>query len=236
MPILELRNVGVRYGNIAGTDDISLELEQGRTVALIGSNGAGKSSTLKAIMGLARYPVGDILINGRSVKGVPTCDIARIGIGYSPEGRRVFAAMTVLENLKVGAFSRPGSEFAEDVERVFGYFPRLKERSSQRAGSLSGGEQQMLAIGRALMSRPSIFLLDEPSLGLAPVVVERIGDVLKEIQRTEQLSVILSEQNAAWALSIADTAAIVELGKVTMVGESKEIAQDPRIQKAYLGI
>ena len=236
MPILELRNVGVRYGNIAGTDDISLELEQGRTVALIGSNGAGKSSTLKAIMGLARYPVGDILINGRSVKGVPTCDITRIGIGYSPEGRRVFAAMTVLENLKVGAFSRPGSEFAEDVERVFGYFPRLKERSSQRAGSLSGGEQQMLAIGRALMSRPSIFLLDEPSLGLAPVVVERIGDVLKEIQRTEQLSVILSEQNAAWALSIADTAAIVELGKVTMVGESKEIAQDPRIQKAYLGI
>jgi len=236
MPRLELRQVSVRYGSIVGTDDISLDLESGRTVALVGSNGAGKSSTLKAIMGLAAYPSGDILLEGRSIKQVQTSDIVRAGIGYSPEGRRVFTAMTVLENLRVGAFSRPSNEFAADVERVFGYFPRLKERSSQRAGSLSGGEQQMLAIGRALMSRPSIFLLDEPSLGLAPVIVERIGDVLKEIQRTEQLSVLLSEQNAAWALSIADQAVIVELGRITMTGPAKEIAQDPRVQKAYLGI
>jgi branched-chain amino acid transport system ATP-binding protein len=236
MPKLELRNVGVRYGSIVGTDGISLILEPGQTVSLVGSNGAGKSSTLKAIIGLAAYPTGDILLDGRSIKDVRTSDIVRAGIGYSPEGRRVFTGMTVLENLKVGAFSRPSGEFAADVERVFGYFPRLKERSSQRAGSLSGGEQQMLAIGRALMSRPSIFLLDEPSLGLAPVIVERIGDVLKEIQRAEQLSVLLSEQNAAWALSIADSAVIVELGRISMTGRAKDIAQDQRVQKAYLGI
>ena len=236
MPRLELRKVGVRYGSIVGTDDISLALEPGQTVALVGSNGAGKSSTLKAIMGLASYPTGDILLDDRSLKEVRTSDIVRAGIGYSPEGRRVFAAMTVLENLKVGAFSRPSGEISADLQRVFGYFPRLKERASQRSGSLSGGEQQMLAIGRALMSRPSIFLLDEPSLGLAPVIVERIGDVLQEIQRAEQLSVLLSEQNATWALSIADQAVIVELGKITMMGPAKEIARDPRVQKAYLGI
>jgi branched-chain amino acid transport system ATP-binding protein len=227
MPRLELRNVGVRYGAIVGTDDISLDLEPGKTVALVGSNGAGKSSTLKAIMGLASYPTGDILLDGKSIKDTRPNDIVRAGIGYSPEGRRVFTGMTVLENLKVGAFSRPSSEFKADVERIYGYFPRLKERASQRAGSLSGGEQQ---------SRPSIFLLDEPSLGLAPVIVERIGDVLKEIQKAEQLSVLLSEQNASWALSIADEAVIVELGKITMTGPAKEIAQDPRVQKAYLGI
>jgi branched-chain amino acid transport system ATP-binding protein len=236
MPRLELRNIAVRYGAIVGTDDISLTLEPGKTVALVGSNGAGKSSTLKAIMGLASYPTGDILLDGESIKGTRPNDVVTAGIGYSPEGRRVFTAMTVLENLRVGAFSRPRGEFAADVERIYGYFPRLKERASQRAGSLSGGEQQMLAIGRALMSRPSIFLLDEPSLGLAPVIVERIGDVLKEIQKAEQLSVLLSEQNASWALSISDEAVIVELGKITMTGPAKEIAQDPGVQKAYLGI
>ena len=147
MPRLELRDVGVRYGSIVGTDGISLDLEPGKTVALVGSNGAGKSSTLKAIIGLAAYPSGDILLDGRSIKHVRTSDIVRAGIGYSPEGRRVFTGMTVLENLKVGAFSRPSNEFGADVERIFGYFPRLKERATQRAGSLSGGEQQMLAIG-----------------------------------------------------------------------------------------
>jgi branched-chain amino acid transport system ATP-binding protein len=236
MPRLELRKVGVRYGRIVGTDDISLVLEPGQAVALVGSNGAGKSSTLKAIMGLATYPIGDILLDGDSIKEVRTSDIVRAGIGYSPEGRRVFTGMTVLENLKVGAFSRASGKFVADVERIFGYFPRLKERSSQRAGSLSGGEQQMLAIGRALMSRPSIFLLDEPSLGLAPAVVERIGDVLKEIQRTEQLSVLLCEQNVAWALSIADSAIVVELGRIAMTGAARDIAQDPRVQRTYLGI
>jgi branched-chain amino acid transport system ATP-binding protein len=236
MSKLELRNVGVRYNNIVGTQDLSLRLERGQTVALVGSNGAGKSSTLKAIMGLAKYPVGDILLSGTSIKNTPGFEIVRAGIGYSPEGRRVFSGMSVLENLKVGAYSRKSDEFDADLQRIFGYFPRLKERASQSAGSLSGGEQQMLAIGRALMSRPSVFLLDEPSLGLAPVIVERIGDVLQEIQRAEQLSIILAEQNAAWALSIADQAVIVELGRVTMTGLAAEIAEDPRVQKAYLGI
>ncbi|KLK90572.1 hypothetical protein AA309_24855 [Microvirga vignae] len=236
MSKLELRNVGVRYGNIVGTQELSLRLESAQTVALVGSNGAGKSSTLKAIMGLAKYPVGDILLAGKSIKQMPAFEIVRAGIGYSPEGRRVFGGMSVLENLKVGAYSRKGGEFEADLQRVFGYFPRLKERASQRAGSLSGGEQQMLAIGRALMARPSVFLLDEPSLGLAPVIVERIGDVLQEIQRAEQLSIILAEQNAAWALSIADQAVIVELGRVTMTGPAAEIAEDPRVQRAYLGI
>jgi branched-chain amino acid transport system ATP-binding protein len=236
MSNLELREISVRYGNIVGTDHLSLSLRRGQTVALVGSNGAGKSSTLKAVMGLAKYPTGDILLSGKSIKGLPSFEIVRAGIGYSPEGRRVFGGMTVLENLKVGAYSRKGGEFEADLQRIFGYFPRLKERASQGAGSLSGGEQQMLAIGRALMSRPSIFLLDEPSLGLAPVIVERIGDVLQEIQRAEQLSIVLAEQNAAWALSFADVAIIVELGRVTMTGPAREIAEDPRVQKAYLGI
>jgi branched-chain amino acid transport system ATP-binding protein len=236
MSLLEVSDLVAVYGNVRATHGISLKVEENEIVALVGSNGAGKSSTLKAIMGLATYPIGDILLDGDSIKEVRTSDIVRAGIGYSPEGRRVFTGMTVLENLKVGAFSRASGKFVADVERIFGYFPRLKERSSQRAGSLSGGEQQMLAIGRALMSRPSIFLLDEPSLGLAPAVVERIGDVLKEIQRTEQLSVLLCEQNVAWALSIADSAIVVELGRIAMTGAARDIAQDPRVQRTYLGI
>ncbi len=236
MSDLELRDVGVRYGNIVGTQELSLSVKRGQTVALVGANGAGKSSTLKAIMGLAKYPGGDILLGGSSLKALPSFEIVHAGIGYSPEGRRVFGGMSVLENLKVGAYSRKADELEPNLQRVFGYFPRLKERALQSAGSLSGGEQQMLAIGRALMSRPSIFLLDEPSLGLAPVIVERIGDILQEIQKTEGLSILLAEQNAAWALSIADQAVIVELGRVTMAGPAAEIAEDPGVQKAYLGI
>jgi len=236
MSDLELRDVGVRYGNIVGTQGLSLSVKRGQTVALVGANGAGKSSTLKAIMGLAKYPGGDILLGESSLKALPSFKIVHAGIGYSPEGRRVFGGMSVLENLKVGAYSRKAQELEPNLQRVFGYFPRLKERTSQSAGSLSGGEQQMLAIGRALMSRPSIFLLDEPSLGLAPVIVERIGDILQEIQKTEGLSILLAEQNAAWALSIADQAVIVELGRVTMAGPAAEIAEDPGVQKAYLGV
>jgi branched-chain amino acid transport system ATP-binding protein len=236
MPALELADVGVRYGNIVGTQGISFSLPEGRTLALVGANGAGKSSTLKAIMGLAAYPEGDIVLGGTSIKGLKPFEIVVKGVGYSPEGRRVFPGMTVLENLRVGAYSRPEKEVGADLERIFGYFPRLKERTSQRAGSLSGGEQQMLAIGRALMSRPSLFLLDEPSLGLAPVIVERIGDVLQEIQRAEGLSIILAEQNAAWALSIADDALIIELGRIVMSGPAGQLAEDPQVRKAYLGI
>ena len=236
MSVLELRGVGVRYGNIVGTDNVSLRLTKGQVIALVGANGAGKSSTLKAIMGMAGYPGGDILLDGISLKPLKPSQIVQKGISLSPEGRRVFSAMTVHDNLRVGAYSRAGMEFDADLERVFSHFPRLRERSKQRAGSLSGGEQQMLAIGRALMSRPGVLLLDEPSLGLAPVIVERIGDVLQQLQKTEGLSILLAEQNAAWGLSIADEAVIIELGRVTMVGPAAEIAGNPYVRKAYLGL
>ena len=236
MSALELTNVSVRYGNIVGTQGVSFKLNAGETMALVGSNGAGKSSTLKAILGLVDYPDGDVLIDGASLRGLRPWDIVRRGVGYSPEGRRVFPAMTVLENLKVGAYTRAGNELPDSLARVFSYFPRLKERASQRAGSLSGGEQQMLAIGRALMSKPTIFLLDEPSLGLAPVIVERIGEILHEIQKSEGLSIILAEQNAAWAMSIAQTAVILELGSCTMVGVASELMEHPQVRKAYLGL
>jgi branched-chain amino acid transport system ATP-binding protein len=236
MSALELSHVSVRYGNIVGTQGVSFKLNAGETMALVGSNGAGKSSTLKAILGLVDYPEGDVLIDGASLRGLRPWDIVKRGVGYSPEGRRVFPAMTVLENLKVGAFTRAGNELQESLSRVFSYFPRLEERAGQRAGSLSGGEQQMLAIGRALMSKPAIFLLDEPSLGLAPVIVERIGEILHEIQKSEGLTIVLAEQNAAWAMSIAQTAVILELGSCTMSGRASELMEHPQVRKAYLGL
>jgi branched-chain amino acid transport system ATP-binding protein len=232
---LTLNNVSVRYGQIAGTRNVSFALGQGEILALVGSNGAGKSSTLKAILGIVQM-TGDIAWSGRSLSGRATSDIVRLGIGYSPEGRRVFPGMTVYENLKVGAFSRSNEEFEERLPQVFEYFPRLKERSSQRASSLSGGEQQMLAIGRALMSRPKLFLLDEPSLGLAPIVVERIGELLTAIRDREGLSVILAEQNAIWAMRIAERAVIMELGQTIAEGPTAELTRDPRVQSAYLGL
>jgi branched-chain amino acid transport system ATP-binding protein len=236
MPLLTLNNLNVRYGQIAGTNDLSFELEQGEILALVGSNGAGKSSTLKAILGIASYRSGQILWQGEDLKGRRPSEIVRKGIGFSPEGRRVFPGLTVFENLNVGAYSRPKGELAERIEQIYDYFPRLRERSSQRASSLSGGEQQMLAIGRALMSRPKLFLLDEPSLGLAPIIVERIGDILKGVQQREGLTVILAEQNANWALALADRAVILELGRKAAEGPSAELLRDPKVQSAYLGI
>jgi branched-chain amino acid transport system ATP-binding protein len=236
MPALRVDGVRVRYGSILGTDGISFELAPGETLALVGANGAGKSSTLKAILGMVSYLEGDVLLDGQSLKGLKPSEIVRRGIGFSPEGRRVFPSLTVLENLRTGGYTRRPREQSETIERMFGYFPRLRERARQRAGSLSGGEQQMLAIGRALMSRPSIFLLDEPSLGLAPVIVERIGDILQEIQREQGLSILLAEQNSVWALSLANRAVIVELGRVTFTGAAAELAQDPEVRRAYLGI
>jgi branched-chain amino acid transport system ATP-binding protein len=236
MPILTLDNVNVRYGQIVGTNDMSFALEQGEILALVGSNGAGKSSTLKAILGMAPYRSGRIVWQGQDLKGRKPSEIVRQGIAFSPEGRRVFAGLTVVENLNVGAYSRTREEAAERVEQIYDYFPRLRERSRQRANSLSGGEQQMLAIGRALMSRPKLFLLDEPSLGLAPIIVERIGEILKGIQQREGLSVILAEQNANWALSLADRAVILEVGRKTAEGAAAELLQDPKVQSAYLGV
>jgi branched-chain amino acid transport system ATP-binding protein len=236
MSLLAINDLQVRYGQVTGTNGFSFQLEEGESLALVGSNGAGKSSTMKAIMGLVPLAGGDILWRGESLKGKRPSDIVRLGIGFSPEGRRVFPQLSVYENLRVGAFSRQDGSFESRLEQIYGYFPRLKERSSQRSSSLSGGEQQMLAIGRALMSFPKLFLLDEPSLGLAPIIVERIGEILLEVQKREGIAIILAEQNANWAMQVASRAVILELGVKTAEGASAELMRDPKVQSAYLGI
>jgi len=236
MPKLTIEDLKVTYGPIVGTDGVTLTVDAGETVALIGANGAGKSSTLKAVLGMATYAQGTITLDGADLKGLKPSQVVRRGVGYSPEGRRVFPQLSVLDNLKVGGFSRDAAELPERIERVYGYFPRLRERSSQRAGSLSGGEQQMLAIGRALMCKPTLLMLDEPSLGLAPVVIERIGEILNEVQAAEGLAVLLAEQNATWALSLAKRGVILDLGRIRMTGEAAELLDDPAVRKAYLGV
>ena len=236
MSLLAIDDLQVRYGQVTGTNGLSLQVNEGETIALVGSNGAGKSSTMKAIMGLVPVAGGDIRWRDESLKGKKPSDIVRMGIGYSPEGRRVFPQLSVYENLKVGAFSRRDGSFESRVDQIYDYFPRLRERSRQRASSLSGGEQQMLAIGRALMSFPKLFLLDEPSLGLAPIIVERIGEILLEVQKREGIAIVLAEQNANWAMQIANRAVILELGVKTAEGASAELMRDPKVQSAYLGI
>src|SRR5215211_669560 len=236
MPKLVIEDLKVTYGPIVGTDGVGLTLEAGETVALIGANGAGKSSTLKAVLGMASYARGRITLDGDDLKGLKPSQVVRRGVGYSPEGRRVFPQLSVLDNLRVGGITRAATELPDRIQRIYSYFPRLKERTGQRAGSLSGGEQQMLAIGRALMSKPSLLMLDEPSLGLAPVLVERIGDILREIQATEGLAVLLAEQNATWALSLARRAVILDVGRICMTGAAAALLDDPEVRKAYLGV
>ena len=236
MPKLVIEDLKVTYGPIVGTDGVALTLEAGETVALIGANGAGKSSTLKAILGMATYSQGSITLDGADLKGLKPSQVVRRGVGYSPEGRRVFPQLSVLDNLKVGGVSRAAAELPDRLARIFRYFPRLQERARQRAGSLSGGEQQMLAIGRALMSKPSLLMLDEPSLGLAPMLVEHIGEILREIQKTEGLAVLLAEQNATWALSLASRAVILDVGRVRMNGRATDLLDDPAVRSAYLGV
>jgi len=236
MPLLSVSDLNVRYGQIQGTQSVSLDVEPGQTVALIGANGAGKSSTLKAILGLVRWHSGSIRLQDRDLRGLAPHDILRAGIGFSPEGRRVFAQLSVVENLRVGGYSRSKDQVQARIEQMFTYFPRLKERHRQDAGSLSGGEQQMLAIGRALMSFPKLFLLDEPSLGLAPIIVDRIGEILQEIQQTEGLAIMLAEQNATWALSIAHRGVILEMGRNVDDGDSATLRASPKIRSAYLGL
>lgn len=236
MSLLELRDVEVSYGSVRATHGISLTVEEGDTLALVGSNGAGKSSTLKAIMGMAPVSGGVVRIDGVEIKGLAPSQIVRRGVGYCPEGRRVFPVLSVLDNLRTGAYTLPRGRFAQRLEQMYGYFPRLKERATQMAGSLSGGEQQMLAIARALMSCPRLFLLDEPSLGLAPVIVQRIGELIREIQKTERLAIILAEQNALWALGLARRAAVIELGRIDLEGPSEDLRNDENVRKAYLGI
>ena len=236
MTLLTVEDLEVRYGRVRGTASVSFTVGNGEIVALVGSNGAGKSSTLKAILGMVTIGGGRVTLLGNDLVGQRPNKIMRQGIGYSPEGRRVFTHLSVEENLRVGGYTCSAKDNADRMSQMFGYFPRLRERRRQLAGNLSGGEQQMLAIGRALMSRPKLFLLDEPSLGLAPIIVERIGEILLEIQQREGLAVILAEQNAYWALSLANRAVIMDLGHSGAEGDAAQMLEDPRIRSAYLGI
>jgi branched-chain amino acid transport system ATP-binding protein len=232
--MLELREVIVSYGSIDALKGISLTVEKGEIVALIGANGAGKSTTLMAVSGVAALRTGSIFYEGKRISGRPAHEIVRMGISQVPEGRRIFGRMTVRENLEMGGFSRDSKEIEEDIQRVFTMFPVLAERSGQTGGTLSGGEQQMLAIGRALMSRPNLLLLDEPSLGLAPIIVSRIFTIIREINE-RGTTVLLVEQNAKAALRLAHRAYVLETGKIVMQGEASQLEKDPGIKKAYLG-
>lgn len=232
--MLRLEDVSVSYGMIDALKGISLIIERGEIVALIGANGAGKSTTLMSISGISALRSGKIWYEGSTISGWPAHKIVRMGVSQVPEGRRIFPRMTVRENLEMGAFSRVKQELASDMGRVFEMFPVLSERSNQLGGTLSGGEQQMLAIGRALMSRPRLLLLDEPSLGLAPIIVSRIFKIIKEINQ-QGTTILLVEQNAKAALRLAHRAYVMETGKIVMQGESSVLAKDPGIKKAYLG-
>ena len=235
MPLLELEGVDVSYGSVRATHGISLTVEEGETLALVGSNGAGKSSTLKAIMGMAPVSRGRVRMNGADITGLKPSQVVRRGVGYAPEGRRVFPLLSVLDNLRTGAYTLPRTRFKSRLEQMYTYFPRLQERAGQLCGSLSGGEQQMLAIARALMSCPRLFLVDEPSLGLAPVIVQRIGQLIAEIQRSERLAVILAEQNALWAMGLAQRTAVIDLGRIKLEGPSEVLRDNEDVRRAYLG-
>jgi len=233
--MLNLENVSVNYGAIEALTGISMHVDQGEVVTLIGANGAGKTTTLRTITGLLQPREGSIKFEGEEIGGRPTHRLVARGISMSPEGRGVFANLSVRENLQMGAYLKKNkAEITEDMDRAFQMFPRLKERESQKAGTLSGGEQQMLAIGRALMSRPRLLLLDEPSLGLAPLVVHTIFEAIDEI-RGKGTTILLVEQNAHAALGHSDRAYVLETGRIVMEGPSKELAADPRIKEAYLG-
>ncbi|MBR4153526.1 MAG: ABC transporter ATP-binding protein [Selenomonadaceae bacterium] len=233
--MLEVKDINVYYGAIHAIKGISLAIEEGEIVTLIGANGAGKSTTLRTISGLLKPKSGEINFLGKSIAGMPAHKIVREGISQVPEGRKIFAEMTVQENLELGAFIREDKEeIQKDFKMVFGRFPRLEERKFQPAGTLSGGEQQMLAMGRALMSRPRLLLLDEPSMGLAPLLIKEIFNIIVDINKTGT-TVLLVEQNANMALSIANRAYVLETGRITITGDAKELAASEDIRKAYLG-
>jgi branched-chain amino acid transport system ATP-binding protein len=233
--MLELKNVSTRYGAINALADVSFAVEKGGMATLIGANGAGKSTTLRSIMGLVQPYAGEVLFEGKKLNRMPTHRIAALGIALVPEGRAVFANLTVRENLELGGYlGKDGRKLQRDLDHVYELFPRLKERIAQMAGTLSGGEQQMLAIGRALMAHPRLLLLDEPSLGLAPLVVKAIFDAIARIN-AEGTTVLLVEQNANLALARSRQAYVLETGRILMRGPSAELARDPRVQEAYLG-
>lgn len=233
--LLAVENLHVSYGGIRALKGISFEVAEGKIVALIGANGAGKSTTLRTICGLVRPVDGQIEYKGAVINKVPPYKIVSMGISQVPEGRRVFTRLTVLENLEMGAYSRSSSqEVKESLANVFKRFPRLQERKSQLAGTLSGGEQQMLAMGRALMSRPQLLLMDEPSMGLAPMLVEEIFSIIREINNSGT-TILLVEQNAHMALSVADSAYVLETGEIALSGPAADMANNPEVRKAYLG-
>lgn len=233
--LLQLEGISVHYGAIEALNNLSLTVEKGEIVALIGANGAGKSTTLWTISGLVRPRKGRIIFDGKEITRMPPNRIVSLGIGHVPEGRRVFATMTVQENLEMGAYvTKGGAAMREAMRRVFNRFPRLEERKNQLAGTLSGGEQQMLAIGRALMSRPKLLLMDEPSMGLAPMLVREIFAIIKELNE-QGTTILLVEQNAHMALSIARRGYVLETGSITLSGPASELAGNPEVRRAYLG-
>ncbi|MFN3331714.1 MAG: ABC transporter ATP-binding protein [Caldilinea sp.] len=235
-PVLELTNVNTYYGKIHALKGVSLTVERGEIVTLIGSNGAGKTTTLRTISGLLRPKQGDIKLNGVSTISVSPHKIVEMGVGHVPEGRGIFPALTVFENLEMGAFLlRNPAEFDRRIALVFSIFPRLQERMTQRGGTLSGGEQQMLAIGRALMQQPDILLLDEPSMGLAPLLVEEIFNIIRKLNSEEGTTILLVEQNAQAALQVANRAYVLETGRITMSGSADEMLHNPKVIEAYLG-
>ena len=232
--LLNVENLNVYYGSIHAIKGISFEVNEGEIVTLIGANGAGKSTTLNTVAGLLKPRSGSILLHDQSIAGVPADKIVSRGMALCPEGRRVFLQMSVKENLEMGGFTRPAAEIAESIEDVYQRFPRLKERYKQVAGTLSGGEQQMLAMGRAMMSKPKLLMLDEPSMGLAPILVEQIFDIIKELHEAGT-TILLVEQNAQMALSVADRAYVLETGNIVKEGPALELLNDDAVKNAYLG-
>jgi len=232
--LLELDDVHVYYGNIEALKGVSLTVGRGEIVTLIGSNGAGKSTTLRAISGTHKPRTGTIRLAGRAIHGIPAHEVVKLGIAHSPEGRKVFSRMSVFENLQMGAFARRGQKIDDDVARVYDLFPRLRERRGQKAGTMSGGEQQMLAMGRALMARPQILLLDEPSMGLSPILTEQIFRIIAEING-QGVTVLLVEQNALMALNAAHRGYVIQTGNIILADTAENLAANPQVRQAYLG-
>ena len=234
-PLLEVKDIHTYYGSIEALKGITLEVNEGEIVTLIGSNGAGKSTTLRSISALTPPRTGSIRFKNHEISKMPAQEVVSHGISQAPEGRRVFSRMTVRENLELGAYLRRDATIQEDLDRVYDLFPRLKEREKQKAGTMSGGEQQMLAIGRALMAQPSLLLLDEPSLGIAPILVDRIYETIQEINR-QGTTILLVEQSASHALRVSHRGYVLETGKVVLTDKSAALQENPEVQKAYLGI
>jgi len=233
-PLLSAKNLRAFYGPTQILYDLSFDMHAGGITTLLGANGAGKTTTLRALSGMVKTG-GEIRFDGKLISNKDTADIVRLGVAHVPEGRGTFVRQTVEENLQLGGITQPAGNISADIERVFAYFPRLKERFRQQAGTLSGGEQQMLAIGRALMLRPKVMLLDEPSFGLAPLIVQEMFSILRTLNQKEKVSMFLVEQNASLALELADHAYLLETGRVVMSGPAKELSQDENIRRAYLG-